>query len=272
MYKQNLHTHTTYCDGKNTAREMVESAMALGFDSIGFSGHSCTAFAMDYCMTPQGTRDYLREISALKQEYAGRIDIFCGIEFDIFGQADLAAFDYAIGSVHYLKIGSQFVDFDRDSQTVAQIIAQHFRGDGMAYAQKYYETLAQLPQQGKIDILGHFDLITKHVETSSFFDAGSADYLELAAQAARQLAGKIPYFEVNTGAIARGYRTTPYPAIPIVKELKRLGFEAVITSDCHDAKKLDCEFVRARELLKACGFRYSHVLTREGFRAIRLDG
>ena len=41
-YLQNLHTHTTYCDGRDTPVEMIESAIAQGFDSIGFSGHSYT--------------------------------------------------------------------------------------------------------------------------------------------------------------------------------------------------------------------------------------
>ena len=39
-YRQNLHTHTTFCDGKDTPEELVEAAIAKGFDSIGFSGHS----------------------------------------------------------------------------------------------------------------------------------------------------------------------------------------------------------------------------------------
>ena len=38
--KQNLHTHTTYTDGKNTPEEVVLEALARGFDSVGFSEHS----------------------------------------------------------------------------------------------------------------------------------------------------------------------------------------------------------------------------------------
>ncbi len=35
----NYHTHTTYCDGKNTPEEIVLCAIEKGFTSIGFSGH-----------------------------------------------------------------------------------------------------------------------------------------------------------------------------------------------------------------------------------------
>ena len=37
--KVNFHTHSTFCDGKNTAEEMVIAAIEKGFDVLGFSGH-----------------------------------------------------------------------------------------------------------------------------------------------------------------------------------------------------------------------------------------
>ena len=73
-------------------------------------------------------------------------------------------------------------------------------------------------------------------------------------EAAEALAGKIPYFEVNTGAIARGYRTTPYPSLFIMKELKRLGFCTVISSDCHNSAFLDCGYDLSAVLLRECGY------------------
>ena len=40
MLLQNLHTHTVFGDGKNTAEEMVRAAIAAGCGSLGFSEHS----------------------------------------------------------------------------------------------------------------------------------------------------------------------------------------------------------------------------------------
>ena len=37
MLKANYHTHTVLCDGKNTAEEMVQRALDLGFKYLGFS-------------------------------------------------------------------------------------------------------------------------------------------------------------------------------------------------------------------------------------------
>ncbi len=269
-YKQNLHTHSTYCDGRDTPRQMVETAIQKGFRSIGFSGHSHMPYSPEYAMSVEGTQAYIREIRQLKAEYAGKIKIFCGIEADMYSNVDLRDFDYAIGSVHYLKKEKGYVDFDRKAPYVAEIIREDFAGDGMAYARRYYEELARLPLYGKFDIIGHFDLISKHRETNGFFDCDSPEYLSYAFDAARTLAGEIPYFEVNTGAIARGYRTTPYPAVPIIRELKRLGFGPVISSDCHDRRMLDCYYEEAEQLLKDCGFRHYFVLDDGGFVPIKL--
>ena len=74
----------------------------------------------------------------------------------------------------------------------------------------------------------------------------------------------------DTGAMAKGTRNLPYPALPLMREFRELGFGAVIASDCHDGRKLDCGFETARELLEACGFRERYILTDHGFEAVAL--
>ena len=73
MYKQNLHTHTRYCDGANSPEEMLEAAIAQGFDSIGFSGHAYVPFSSVYCMSKEGTAAYIDHITRLKKEYEGTV-------------------------------------------------------------------------------------------------------------------------------------------------------------------------------------------------------
>ena len=38
--KVNLHTHTTYCDGKESVESMIQAAIAKNFVRLGFSGTS----------------------------------------------------------------------------------------------------------------------------------------------------------------------------------------------------------------------------------------
>lgn len=268
--KQNLHTHTIYCDGINTPEQMVEAAIAKGFDSIGFSGHSFMTYA-DW--VPQDrTVEYKEHINRLKKQYEDRIKIYLGLEVDMYSgpETDLTGFDYLIGGVHELKCRDGFFSVDESATNAQKIVEQQFDGDGLAFAKAYYEALASLPEYGNFDIIAHFDLITKYRDVVSLFDEESKEYRNYAIEAARALAGKIPYFEVNTGAIARGYRTTPYPATFIIEELRKLGFGAVITSDCHDCTKLDCYFDEAARLLRSCGFKERFVLTDEGFVPVAL--
>ena len=79
MEMKNFHTHTTYCDGKNTAEEMILAAINQGFTVLGFSGDSHTSIAPSYCMTTDETRRYINELKALREKYADKIRIYIGL-------------------------------------------------------------------------------------------------------------------------------------------------------------------------------------------------
>lgn len=210
---------------------------------------------------------YRQHIARLKAEYRDVIRVFLGLEVDIFSEVDLSGYDYLIGSAHYFKFGEQYVGFDRSMKEVRSVIDRCFDGDGLAYAAAYYEMLKTLPQYGNFDIVGHFDLVAKQNECGHFFDENSSAYQSLAYDAIRALAGKIPYFEVNTGCISRGYRSSPYPAPFLIEAFRENGFGAVITSDCHDKNAIDCYFSESAALLKSCGYREHYLLTENGFVA-----
>ena len=264
MYKQNLHTHCTYCDGKDMPEEMILTAIDKGFDSIGFSSHSY----MDWNgrgLAEKKYGEYCDEIRGLAKKYKSRIDVFCGLEYDMFSDVDVSCFDYLIGSVHYMEFDGEMCGFDRDVKAVRGYIKDHFDGDGMAFCRDYYDLVSQLPDYGDFDIIGHFDLCVKLNQKIHFVDEASPEYLSYAFDAIDSLKGYIPFFELNTGCISRGYRSVPYPIPRIIKEFKRQGFGVCITSDCHDSSVLDCYYPEARELLLSCGFKEHYVLTNDGF-------
>lgn len=265
---QNLHTHSTFCDGVDTPEQMVNIAISKGFSGIGFSGHSYMYYSKGHCMSLEGTEQYKAEVLRLKQKYSGQIDVFLGLEFDMYSEIDLSGYEYLIGDVHYLKIGSEYVGFDRKAEVVKSVIEDYFDGDGMKFALRYYEEFSKLPQYGNFDIIGHYDLITKNIDIMPLFDAHCDEYYKAAFEAMDALRGKIPFFEINTGAIARGYRTTPYPSIPLLRKFREMGFGAVITSDCHDGKYLDMAFEDCRKMLIECGFNERYILTNKGFCSV----
>ena len=85
------------------------------------------------------------------------------------------------------------------------------------------------------------------------------------------LVSKIPLTEINTGAIARGNRTTPYPDSYLLQEWRARGGKIIISSDCHNNQFLAHHFREAIELAEACGYRETYVLTNEGFVPVSLD-
>lgn len=272
VMKQNLHTHTTFCDGKDTPEQLVLAAIEKGFSSIGFSGHSYNPYSLMFAGKEDRTKEYQQQIRALQQKYKGRIDIYCGLEAEAAVLPELTGYDYLIGAAHYFYVGNECIAFDRSSEAVREIIDTYFYGSGLAYARRYFETLVKLPEHGDFDILAHFDIHAKNIEHVAIFDENDSEYLSLGFDTIDALAGKIPFFEVNTGGVARGYRSRPYPAPAFIRRMKEKGFGAVITSDCHDARFLDFGFDAASELLRECGFREHWVLTDAEFQEVPLEG
>ena len=45
-------------------------------------------------------------------------------------------------------------------------------------------------------------------------------------------------FEINTGAMSRGWRTSPYPAKPIRDYIRAHGGRLILSSDSHKADTL----------------------------------
>ena len=267
---QNLHTHTTFCDGVNTVEQMIKSAIDKNFKSIGFSSHSFTTYSAQYTMPIEKTNEYKSEVRRLKEKYKGIIDVFLGLELDAYSDVDQSGYDYIIGSLHCLKMGEELVGFDRSAQVVADVIDKYFNGNGLDFAREYYRQLIRILDFKKVDVIGHFDTITKNIEKVKFFDAESDAYLKYAFEALDAMRNKIPFFEVNTGAISRGYRTSPYPMKNIITKMKDFGFGAIITSDAHRLEDLDFWFDNARELLLECGFTERYILTDSGFTSIKL--
>lgn len=266
MIFSDIHVHTKYCDGKNTPEEIVRKAIELGYKSIGFSGHAYTDFDSSYCMTCEGTKLYRQEISELKKKYP-QINILSGIERDYYTSED-DEYDYVIGSLHYVEKDGIFMDVDNTAEMTENNVKKYFDGNYEEYVKLYYCTLKNIVEKTKCDVVGHFDLLTKYNEGNKYFDENSEWYRKYALDALREIAKSKPVFEVNTGAMARGYKNVPYPAKFILEEIKKLGCDVVITSDCHNADNLGYAFDEALKIVKNCGFDRVKVLTGNGFEDI----
>ncbi len=245
----NFHTHTTYCDGKNTAEEMVQKAIELGLTKLGFSGHSYTEFDLEPCMTREGTEQYKKEITALKEKYKEKIEILLGIEYDYQSDEPTDDYDYILGSVHYILKNGEYLCIDYSRQKQIDAVNKHYNGDFYAYVEDYYKMVADLFNKTKCDIIGHFDLITKYNSDGSLFDTNHPRYIASWTKAADAIIKTPAVVEINTGGIARGHVRHPYPSSEIIDYFKQNGKEVIFSSDCHNKDFLLCGYEMIKKYL-----------------------
>lgn len=100
-----LHNHSTYSDGKHTLRQMAEYCKKLGYQYLGISDHSRSAFYAGGLEVDRIFKQQV-EIDELNKELAP-FRIFKGIESDILSDGSLdypeevlVSFDFIVASIH----------------------------------------------------------------------------------------------------------------------------------------------------------------------------
>ena len=266
MRLSNLHTHTTFSDGVSSPRETAQSAVKKGFASLGFSDHSEDLFDPSFHPSPGKDLPYRTAIEELKREYEGTLPIFCGIEKDYYTREDLSPYDFVIGSVHYLAWEGEYIPLDVTENIQRDWIWKHGRGDRNELARRYYDLVAANAATGNFQIQGHFDLINKF----GLFDENDEVYQKIALEALDEVLKRIPYIEINTGAVARGYRKVPYPDALFLRYIREKDGKMVISSDAHSSDTLDFYFPESRSLLKESGFSSCWQLEKGAFQEVDL--
>lgn len=259
---ENYHTHTAFSDGANTVDQMVEAAIANGMTAIGFSDHSTNEWAQAYCMRDEAA--YRAAVAAAKQRYADNIAVLCGIEQEwVSGKPQ--GYDYIIGSVHLLKTPDGYADVDHTAAIQRETVNTYFDGDFYRYTKAYFDTVATLNETVDPTVIGHFDLVSKFNEQEHLFDENDPRYLLPAFEAIHTLCEKKGMvFEINTGALPRGARRTPYPAPAFLKEIQRAGGKILFSSDSHKTETLLFGEDLMREAAKAAGFTSRVIIRADG--------
>ena len=100
-----FHVHTTFSDGRNTVLEMLTAARQRGFQYVGLSDHSKSAFYAGG-LSEEGLRQQQAEIARHEQEVTP-MRVFRGTEADILADGGidyetptLTTFDFVIASIH----------------------------------------------------------------------------------------------------------------------------------------------------------------------------
>ena len=252
MKHSNLHQHTVYSDGVNTIEEVVISAIENNMTSIGISDHSFTFNDSSYCMMETDYEKYLAEIELVKQKYAGKVNVFKGIELDYYSKINANLFDYIIASVNYLYGNGKYYAIDHALDIQLDYLKNCCNGDINVFAKNYYNALINHVKSVKPTFVGHFDVITKF----GLFDNAGEEYRNIALNALNEVLKYCKVIEVNTGAVIRRIRANPYPEVFLLQEILKNGGEVILSSDSHDKNNITSYFEKSIELLKEIGFKY----------------
>lgn len=264
-HRQNLHTHTTLDDGHASPMEMAQAALEAGLESLGFSVHSPMPYENDWTVTPDRLPACHEEIARVREAFRGRLAVYDGLEWDVSSPMAPVGFDYVIGSLHLIAPGREDASVDYTPDNTRRLLCSRFSGDEKAMIRAYFDQYAVLAADPHVDIVGHFDLLTKFSECCGLFAAHDPYLLEKAREAMEPLVRADKIFEVNTGGMSRGLRSEPYPSVPFLMYLHNMGGRVTISSDAHRPEHITYGFGDMEILLRDIGFRETWVFSGRDF-------
>jgi len=255
-----FHSHTNQQDGENSAREMVEAALAKGLKIYGISEHSPRLPQFRYIDDPIGEirgrvgwEDFLKEVENLKKEFEGRIELLKGCEVDWLGEENIpwtkkliaeGNFDYTIGSVHFL--GEWGFDYEKDWK----MGFSNFENVKEIY-QKYFLEYSKMVRSNLFDIAGHLDLVKKFNDEYPLPD--NLKILELAKPALDALEDSKMVLEISSVGLQKPCRDW-YPSEELLTAAFERKIPITLNSDAHSTDRIAEKFEEARELAKSVGY------------------
>ena len=250
------HIHTKRCGhAEGEMAEYVEQAIAAGLPEMGFSDHLPFIHKRDpgYTMALEELPRYTEEVERLRTRYP-KIRIKLGIEADYFPGREKEteklissyAFDYVLGSVHFIDGWGFDIPEEKENWQGKDVDAVY---------RKYFELLRQSAGVSFFNIIGHSDLVKKFGHRPSVTLDREID------ETARIFKEEGVSVEINTSGLRKPAKEI-YPSHLLLEAYHRYEVPIVFGSDAHAPKEVGKDFDQARLLAKKAG--YQEALIYEG--------
>lgn len=260
----NYHTHTHYCDGKESIEVTVGKAHELGMTAIGFSSHAPLPFEKAWCMKADQLPEYIETINLLKK--TSPLPVYTGLEVDFIpGVVSPTDFrhqlDYTIGSVHFVEryTNGEHWEIDSTFTVFKEGLERIFDNNVRTAVERYFELTRKMVDHSNPDIVGHLDKIKMQNrnglfnETESWYQAAVVSTLN-----AIKKAGCI--VEVNTRGLYQQKTTTTYPSPWILQRIHQMNMPITLSSDAHHPSDLVNQFPETARILLELGFKNLRIL------------
>ena len=259
------HMHTPLC--RHAVGEPVEyaaRAVAAGLTEIGFSDHSpmrrddfdnWRMFARQLDEYVEKVRRAQREFPQLTIKLALEVDYLPGHEDWIRELAARHAWDYFIGSVHYV---SDAWDVDNPEK-----LSQWKTRDPFEVWSVYFERLTMAAASGLFEIIGHADLPKKF---RYYPDRDCTRLFERFLRAAKTADVAI---ELNTAGLRKDCREI-YPSRYFLQLAHRTGVPITFGSDAHAPGEVGADCAPALALVSTVGYTHTCRFTQRRRELVRL--
>lgn len=244
MTLTSYHVHSSWSDGSDSIQALAAAAHWHKLAEIGFSDHLVLAppnpGPVSWSIRPESLSRYVEEVLAVRESCA--IPVRLGLEVDFFpGQAEIVqdllspyAFDYLIGSVH-------FVDgFPVDESSEQWEALTPLEIDDIH--RKYWQLVAAMAETRAFQLAGHLDILKK------FAFRSTQDLSREIATALDSIAAAGMTLELNTSGWGKPCHES-YPSEGILREAIRRDIPIVVTADAHRKADLTQYYDQAFDLL-----------------------
>ena len=273
-YISNLHTHTTYCDGKNTVEENIQYAIDKELISLGFSGHS-HFYIDDTSMSEENTIKYLENIKKAKDIYKNKIQVYLGIEGDYYSNLNKdtdkeMGLDYRIGSVHYIDDDhNSYFPIDMSRESFNETIRHFCNIKEVIF--RYYDNVIKMIETQKPDIIGHLDLVRKYNLNKEYFTEEEDWYTKKVEEVIDVIEKNGCIVEVNTKLMNKNNLNAHYPNKKTIKKLLEKNIPITINSDAHQCSNIDNCYFETIDELKKLGVKSVKMLIDNEFKDIDIN-
>lgn len=243
------HTHSRFCrHAHGEVEAYVQAAVALGLEEVGCSDHA--PLPDDYDLQHRMTLEeyyssYAPVVSALVQQYRGKIRIKRGIECDYLEWTEEWTkrfieendFDFVIGSVHFVGAQGSERPLFGPTYEASELPGLH---------EEYYHSVRASARSGLFDIIGHSDLVKK-------LGSSTSKKIDEAVWAALEEIKKSDLcIEINTSGWRRAHKD-PYPSERILVLARDLTIPMTLGSDAHTPDDVARDFDKAVALIEQYG-------------------
>jgi histidinol-phosphatase (PHP family) len=262
----NFHTHSNFCDGKNTMEEHIQKAKEFRMKSLGFSSHAPIPFDCKWCMKQEKLEHYLQSIETLKRN-TKEIELYAGLEVDyipgIISPSNFSnQLDYTIGSIHFVDAFTDGTHWEIDGLHTLFLdgLEKIFHNDFKAAFARYFELTREMVSNSPPTIVGHLDKMKIQNLQNKFFSETESWYQREVKETIKAIKQSGAIIEVNTRGIYQKKTTDTYPSPWILELIHQENIPITISSDAHHADDLINQFESASTLLQKIGFKNLHIL------------